>query len=73
MRQVILYQESDGGWVAEVPSFPGCVSQGDTRDEALRNIAEAAELWAETMREAGQPIPTDPGAAQIASIHLEAA
>ncbi len=44
---VILQRESDGGYVAVVPSLPGCVSQGDTREEALKNIEEAAELYIE--------------------------
>ena len=41
---VILEQEPDGGYVASVPVLPGCVSQGDTRDEALANTREAMEL-----------------------------
>ena len=38
MRQVVLYEDETGFWVAEVPSLPGCNSQGKTRDEALANI-----------------------------------
>ena len=38
---VILQKEEDGGYVATVPVLPGCVSQGDTREEALKNIEEA--------------------------------
>jgi hypothetical protein len=38
---VILEQEPDGGYIATVPALPGCVSQGDTREEALNNIGEA--------------------------------
>jgi hypothetical protein len=41
---VILEQESDGGYVATVPALPGCVSQGDTRDEVMKYIREAADL-----------------------------
>ena len=41
MRYVVLPQhESDGGYAATVPALPGCVSQGDTREEALKNIKE---------------------------------
>jgi predicted RNase H-like HicB family nuclease len=50
---VILQCESDGGCVATVPALPGCVSQGDSRAEALRNIAEAIELYLEDIRETG--------------------
>jgi predicted RNA binding protein YcfA (HicA-like mRNA interferase family) len=38
---VVLEREEDGGYVASVPALPGCVSQGDTRAEALKNIQEA--------------------------------
>ena len=44
---VILEQEADGGYVATVPVLPGCVSQGDTRDEVMKNIHEAADLYIE--------------------------
>jgi len=58
---VILQRESDGGYVAVVPSLPGCVSQGDTREEALKNIREAIELYVEDCTDAGEPIPTEAG------------
>ena len=56
---VILQRESDGGYVAVVPALPGCVSQGDTRAEALKDIEEAIELYLEDVREAGEPIPVE--------------
>ena len=43
-----------GGCVVYVPSLPGCVSQGETREEALRNIKEATELYLEDIKE---PLP----------------
>lgn len=58
---VILEREVDGGYVASVPALPGCVSQGDTRAEALQNIREAIELYVEDCREAGDPVPTEAG------------
>jgi predicted RNase H-like HicB family nuclease len=58
---VILEKESDGGYVAIVPTLPGCVSQGDSRDEALANIREAAELYIEDCVESGDPVPTESG------------
>jgi predicted RNase H-like HicB family nuclease len=58
---VILDQESDGGYVVMVPSLPGCVSQGDGREETLANIREAAELYIEDCIEAGDPVPTESG------------
>ena len=54
---VILQRESDGGWVASVPRLPGCVSQGDTREEALQNIGEAIELYVEDCTASGDAVP----------------
>jgi predicted RNase H-like HicB family nuclease len=58
---VVLQRENDGGYVATVPALPGCVSQGDSREEALRNIEEAMELYLEDVKAAGEPIPTEDG------------
>ena len=54
-RRVLLYPGEDGHIVAEVPSLPGCVSQGRNRDEALANIQEAISLHEEVLRERGEP------------------
>lgn len=58
-RRVILYPGEDGYVVAEVSSLPGCISQGQTRDEALANIQEAIALHLEVLRERGEPLPDD--------------
>jgi predicted RNase H-like HicB family nuclease len=58
---VVLERESDGGYVVSVPALPGCVSQGDNRDEALANVQEAIELYVEDCREAGDPVPIEDG------------
>jgi predicted RNase H-like HicB family nuclease len=58
---VVLEPEDDGGYVASVPALPGCVSQGDTRAEALKNIQEAIALYVEDCRDAGDPVPTEAG------------
>lgn len=44
-------------FVAEVPSLPGCISQGRSRKEALDNIREAIELYLESLDERGEPVP----------------
>ena len=59
MRQVILYQDEDGVWIAEVPSLPGCGSDGVTKEEALVNVRDAIELWLEDARQHGDEIPND--------------
>jgi predicted RNase H-like HicB family nuclease len=56
---VILQRENDGGYVAVVPALPGCVSQGDSRKEALKNIAEAIQVYLEDVKAAGEPVPVE--------------
>jgi predicted RNase H-like HicB family nuclease len=58
-RQVLLYLGEDGYFVAEVPSLPGCVSQGKTRAEALVNIEEAISLYIEVLQDRGESIPAE--------------
>ncbi len=58
---VVLQRENDGGYIATVPALPGCVSQGDTRAEVLKNIEQAIELYLEDIREAGEAIPVEAG------------
>ena len=58
-RRVLLYPGEDGYIVAEVPSLPGCISQGRTREEALTNIREAIALHVEVLQERGEPVPDD--------------
>ena len=55
---VILERETDGGSVVTVPALPGCVSQGDTRKEAIENVREAIEAYLEDSRESRDPVPT---------------
>ncbi len=58
---VILEKEADGGYVAVIPALPGCVSQGDTRDEVLANIREAADLYVDDCIASGDPVPAEAG------------
>jgi predicted RNase H-like HicB family nuclease len=43
--KVVFHKEDEGGFWVEVPSLPGCLSQGDTLEEAKKNIKDAIELW----------------------------
>jgi predicted RNase H-like HicB family nuclease len=45
--RVILEPSEDGGFTVVVPALPGCISEGDTREEAMENIREAIELYLE--------------------------
>ena len=59
MRQVIIYPDEDGIYTAECPSLPGCISAGDTVEDALANIKEAIDLWISSATELGMEIPED--------------
>ncbi|WP_409333540.1 type II toxin-antitoxin system HicB family antitoxin [Cuspidothrix issatschenkoi] len=54
-RKVLLSHGEDGYFVVEVPSLPGCISQGKTREEALANIEEAISLYIEVLQDRGEP------------------
>ena len=56
---VILEREADGGFHAYCPALKGCHSQGDTLDEAIDNIREAAEAYLESVAAHGEPIPQE--------------
>jgi predicted RNase H-like HicB family nuclease len=49
--KVILEQSEEGGYTAIVPSLPGCISEGDTKEETLKNIREAIELYLEPVED----------------------
>ncbi len=59
MRQVFVYPGEDGYWVAECPTLPGCVSQGETRATAIQNIREAIEVYIAALEEDDLPIPEE--------------
>ena len=56
--RVLIEQDEDGIFVAEVPTLPGCVSQGTTRAEAIANIKEAISLYLESLSAHNEPIPS---------------
>lgn len=49
--KVVLEPSEDGGYTVYAPSLPGCISEGDTREEAIRNIREAIELYLEPVED----------------------
>ena len=55
--RVLVEQDEDGIFVAEVPSLPGCLSQGVTRSEAIKNVREAIAGYLESLEAHGDPIP----------------
>ena len=57
--RVILEPNELGGYTVTAPLLPGCISEGDTREEALVNIKEAIELYIESLQADGEPVPTE--------------
>lgn len=59
MRQVIVYPGESGFYIVECPSLPGCISQGQTKADALVNIKDAIQLYTEALEDQGIPIPVE--------------
>lgn len=55
--RALIEQDEDGVFIAEVPALPGCISQGNTRKEALWNIQEAITAYLESLKAHNEPIP----------------
>ncbi|MBI4467207.1 MAG: type II toxin-antitoxin system HicB family antitoxin [Acidobacteria bacterium] len=68
MRQVVVYRGEDGYWIAECPSLPGCVSQGETRDAALENIREAIRGYIRALEEDNLAVPPETFEVEIVNI-----
>lgn len=62
--------EKAGGFTVTIPSLPGCISEGDTFEEALENIKEAASLYLEVMREKQEEIPVGEKGVIIAPLEI---
>lgn len=58
---IIYWSDEDRVFVAEVPELPGCLAHGETEEESLREVKKAIQLWLDTAREFGDPIPKPKG------------
>jgi predicted RNase H-like HicB family nuclease len=58
---IIYWDDQDRIYIADVPELPGCCAHGQTYDEALRNATEAIQLWIDTAKEFGDPVPEPRG------------
>ncbi len=58
---IIYWSNEDGTFVVEVPELPGCAAHGGTQEEALEQINQAVDLWIETAKEFGDPVPEPKG------------
>ena len=57
--RVLLRKEPEGGYTVIVPSLPGCITYGETVEEALEMAKEAIELYLESLRDHGEEIPVE--------------
>ncbi len=67
--RVLIETDEDGVFVAEVPALPGCISQGQTRTEAIANIKEAIAAYVESLQKHGEPIPP-PVSEEVVEVNL---
>lgn len=67
---VVFEEQPEGGYTALVPSLPGCISEGDTFEEAKKNISDAIKLYLEDMEADGEEIPEDKGSVFVAQIEI---
>ncbi len=58
---IIYWSDEDKVYIADVPELPGCSAHGQTYDEALVNAKEAIQLWVDTAKEFGDPVPVPKG------------
>ena len=58
---IIYWSDEDNAFIAETPELPGCVTHGRTPEDALKNAKEAIQLWIDTAKEFGDPIPEPKG------------
>lgn len=58
---IIYWSAEDEVFVSEVPELPGCLAHGDTQEAALANTQEAVQLWIDTAKEFGDPVPEPKG------------
>jgi predicted RNase H-like HicB family nuclease len=68
MRQVLVYRGEDGRWVAECPSLPGCVSQGETQESAIENIREAIAAYVGALEADHLPVPDEHFDARLVTV-----
>jgi len=67
----IFESQEEGGYTATIPSLPGCISEGDTFEEALKNIKEAAGLYLEVIQKRKEEIITEEKGVIVAPVQLE--
>ncbi|MCR4397699.1 MAG: type II toxin-antitoxin system HicB family antitoxin [Firmicutes bacterium] len=75
MARFFVYLEpaEEGGYIASVPALPGCVTQGETREEALAMAQDAIEGYVASLKKHGEPLPYGIDKAEVQTITIEVA
>ncbi len=58
---IIYWSNEDNAFIAELPELPGCMAHGETPEKALKNAKDVIQLWIDTAKEFGNPIPEPKG------------
>lgn len=64
---ITIERDEDGAWIVECPSIPGCVSQGESKDEAIENIKDAIKVCLDVRAEKGLPLTVETRQVEIAA------
>ncbi len=64
---ITIERDEDGVWITECPAIPGCVSQGETKDEAIENIKDAIKICLEVRAEKGLPLTVETRQVEVAA------
>jgi antitoxin HicB len=67
---VLIPDLNDGGYTVQVPALPGCITEGDTVDEAIENAREAIQLYLDDMIANGERLPEDTGAPILKTVEV---
>ncbi len=68
---IVLHPDpEEGGFTVTVPSLPGCITEGDTLEEAMANAREAISLFLRVLEKHGEPIPEEPEPLQTATVEV---
>lgn len=70
---LLIPDPEEGGYTVRVPAVPGCVTEGDTLEEAIAMAREAIAGWLEAARQNGEPIPEETAPVQMIAIDVDTA
>lgn len=75
MARFIVYLEpaEEGGYIASVPALPGCVTQGETREEAMAMAEDAIHGYIESLKKHGEPLPFGFEKAEVKTVNVDVA